>query len=199
MNRKFLYKAKRGVTKPFVATISVATCLLVISSLLASCVTTSVPKGIRPVTGFELNRYLGTWYEIARYDHRFERNLGEVSATYSLNDDGTVKVLNSGIYIEPSSKVGKRNSATGKAKFVGDRGTAHLKVSFFGPLYGSYIVFELDKENYQYSLVAGPNRKFLWILARTPTIDERLYQQLLETVEANGYDTSKLIRVEQAG
>ena len=115
------------------------------------------------------------------------------------DSDGTVKVLNSGIYIDSSSKAGERNSATGKAKFVGDKQTAHLKVSFFGPFYGSYIVFELDKENYQYSLVAGPNRKFFWMLARTPTIDEELYQQLLETAEANGYDTSKVIRVEQAG
>ena len=177
----------------------VATFLLATSLLLASCATTSIPEGIEPVKSFDLERYLGTWYEIARLDHRFERNLGEVTATYSLNDDGTVKVLNSGVYVEPSRKAGKRNTATGKARFVGDKGTAHLKVSFFGPFYGSYIVFELDKENYKYALVAGPNRKYLWILSREPVIDEELYRLLLETATRNGYDTSELIRVKQSG
>ncbi len=178
----------------FATNFFLASCLL-----LASCATTSVPQGIKPVNSFDLERYLGTWYEIARLDHRFERNLGDVSATYTLNEDGTVKVLNSGVYIEPSSKAGERNSATGKARFVGDKDIAHLKVSFFGPFYGSYIVFELDQENYEYALVAGPNRKYLWMLARTPVIDEELYQQLLGIAENNGYDTSKLIRVEQSG
>lgn len=175
------------------------TFVLTASLLLVSCATTSIPKGIQPVNSFDLERYLGTWYEIARLDHRFERNLGSVSATYTLNEDGTVKVLNSGIYVEPSSKSGERNTATGKALFVGDKGTAHLKVSFFGPFYGSYIVFELDQENYEYALVAGPNRQYLWMLARKPVIDEGLYQQLVDIAERNGYDTSKLIRVEQAG
>lgn len=173
--------------------------LLATCFFIASCGTTSVPDGIKPVQGFDLQRYLGTWFEIARLDHRFERNLGDVSATYSLNDDGTVKVLNSGVYVASSKKAGKRNSATGKAKFVGDRDTGHLKVSFFGPFYGSYIVFELDEDDYQFALVAGPNRKFLWMLARQPMIDEELYQRLLEVARSNGYDTDKLIRVEQNG
>lgn len=173
--------------------------VLTSSLLLVSCALTSVPKGIEPVASFDLDRYLGTWYEIARFDHRFERNLGNVTATYSLNEDGTVKVLNSGVYVELSSKAGERNTATGKARFVGDKGTAHLKVSFFGPFYGSYIVFELDRENYDYALVAGPNRKYLWMLSRKPVIDEELYQRLVEIAESNGYDTSKLIRVEQSG
>ncbi len=173
--------------------------LLLACAFITSCGTTSVPNGIQPVQGFDLQRYLGTWYEIARLDHSFERNLGDVSATYTLNDDGTVKVLNSGIYVEPSKKAGKRNSATGKAKFVGDRQTGHLKVSFFGPFYGSYVVFELDEDGYQYALVAGPSRKFLWMLARQPKIEEALYQRLLEVARNNGYDTDKLIRVEQSG
>jgi len=165
--------------------------------LSSGCATTGTPDGIEPVENFELDRYLGTWYEIARLDHRFERGLQNVSATYSLNDDGTVKVLNSGVYEETSRKAGKRNSATGKAKFVGEKNVAHLKVSFFGPFYGSYVVFELDQENYRYALVAGPSRKYLWLLARDPVIDETLYSELLTVADRNGYDTSKLIRVKQ--
>lgn len=163
--------------------------------LITSCVSTNPPKGIQAVADFELERYLGTWYEIARLDHKFERGLTNVTATYSLNGDGSVKVVNSGVRGPSLSKAGEREQATGKAKFVGPPDTGHLKVAFFGPFYGGYVVFALDKVDYNYSLVAGPNRKYLWVLARDPEMDESKYQELLATARDNGYDTDKLIRV----
>ena len=111
---------------------------LLILTALSAC--TGMPDGVEPVTGFDKSRYLGTWHEIARLDHSFERDLVDVKAEYSLRDDGAVRVINSGT----DSETGERKVAEGHAKFVGDDGTAHLKVSFFGPFYGSYIVFELS-------------------------------------------------------
>ncbi len=161
--------------------------------LLAGCGSTGAPKGIIPVANFELERYLGTWYEIARFDHKFERGLEQVSANYSLNTDGSVKVLNRGY----STSKSEWKEAVGKARFVKDSTTGHLKVSFFGPFYGSYIVFELDENNYEYAMVAGPDRSWLWILSRNPEIDPALYDSLLGIAADNGYDTSQLIRVKQ--
>jgi len=163
-----------------------------LASLLSACSSTGIPKGITPTAGFELNRYLGKWYEIARLDHKFERGLQSVTATYTLNDDGTVKVANSGV----STKTGKRDDAIGKAKFIGTNDVAHLKVSFFGPFYGSYIVYELDKENYEYALVSGPDRSYMWILSRTPTMAAARYESLLKIAKQNGFDTDALIKVE---
>ena len=161
--------------------------LLVLPLLLIGCV--GMPEGVEPVKGFELNRYLGKWYEIARLDHSFERGLDKVSAEYSMRKDGGVKVLNRGY----SEKKGKWQEATGRAYFVKDPATGFLKVSFFGPFYGSYIVFELDKEDYQYALVSGPDRSYLWLLARTPTIDDALKAKLLARAKEQGFDTDKLI------
>lgn len=161
--------------------------------LITGCASTGIPKGITAVSDFELDRYLGTWYEIARLDHKFERDLDKVSATYTLNDDGTVRVENKGI----SKSSGKEKTAVGRAKFVGDQDQAHLKVSFFGPFYGSYVVFELDKDDYQYALVAGPSRKYLWILSRTKTVSNEKFQSLMEIARENGYDTDLLIFVPQ--
>jgi len=158
--------------------------------ILSACSSTGTPKGITPTTGFELERYLGTWYEIARLDHKFERGLEGITANYALNKDGTVKVTNSGV----SVKTGKRKDAVGKAKFVGSNDTAHLKVSFFGPFYGSYVVYELDEE-YQYALVAGPDRSYMWILSRSPQMDAEQYEGLLKIAKDNGFDTDALIRV----
>ena len=172
--------------------------LLATCFFIASCGTTSVPDGIKPVQGFDLQRYLGTWFEIARLDHRFERNLGDVSATYSLNDDGTVKVLNSGVYVASSKKAGKRNSATGKAKFVGDRDTGHLKVSFFGPFYGDYIIFDLDKTDYSRAYISGGKDNYLWLLSRTPTITDSVRRDFLAKSEALGYETDSLIWVDHS-
>ena len=119
---------------------------------LAGC--TGVPEGITPVTGFQLERYLGKWYEIARLDHSFERGLSHVTAEYSMRPDGGVKVLNRGF----SAEKNRWKEAEGRAYFADGPGKGHLKVSFFGPFYGAYVILELDKENYQYSLLCGPDR-----------------------------------------
>jgi len=159
--------------------------------LLSGCV--GIPENVRPVDNFKLDRYLGKWYEIARLDHSFERGLSRVSAEYSLREDGGVRVLNRGY----SATDNKWKEAEGKACFVkgGDQG--YLKVSFFGPFYGSYIVFELDHDNYQYSLVSGPDISYLWILARTPQLKETTKSMLIAKAAALGFDTSKLIFVSQ--
>ena len=163
---------------------------VVIATLcLAGC--TGIPDGIEPVEDFELDRYLGTWYEIARLDHRFERGLSNVSAHYSMRDDGGVAVSNRG-YRERDAEW---DEAEGKAYFVGDSDVGRLKVSFFGPFYGGYNVFVLD-DDYQYAMVAGPDRSYLWILSRTPIIDNSLRDELvLEAVNA-GFDIEELIFVE---
>ena len=160
--------------------------------LLSAC--TGVPKGIEPVNGFELESYLGKWYEIARLDHRYERGLDNVSAEYSLREDDGVVVKNRGF----SQKTQEWEEAIGKAYFKGDPDTAHLKVSFFGPFYGSYVVFNLDKPDYQYAFVTSYNRKSLWFLSRTPVVSDDLYDEFLQQVTDLGFDISGLIRVDQS-
>jgi apolipoprotein D and lipocalin family protein len=152
---------------------------------------TGIPEGVDPVDNFELESYLGTWYEIARLDHKFERGLSNVTANYALRDDGGVDVLNRGYYAEK----GKWDEAEGKAYFIGDTGIGRLKVSFFGPFYGAYNIFELG-EKYEYAMVAGPDRSYLWILAREAPLPQATVEELLSKAEAAGYDTSKLIFVE---
>ena len=157
--------------------------------LLTGCV--GIPENVKPVENFKLESYLGKWYEIARLDHSFERGLSRVTAEYSLRDDGGLKVINRGY----SVKENKWKEAEGKAYFVRGSDQGYLKVSFFGPFYGSYIVFELDHENYQYSLVSGPDKSYFWILARTPQINETIKNVLIEKTAALGFDTSKLIHI----
>jgi apolipoprotein D and lipocalin family protein len=158
--------------------------------LLAGC--TGAPEGVEPVSGFELDRYLGTWYEIARLDHRFERGLSNVTATYSLRDDGGVKVINRGY----DSAAKEWDEADGKAYFVGDKDIGQLKVSFFGPFYGGYNVIALDKDDYQYSMVAGPDRSYLWILSRTPELDDAILDTLLSKAGELGFPLGELIMVD---
>ena len=157
--------------------------------LLAGCV--GKPDNVKPVDKFDSARYLGKWYEIARMDHSFERGLTNVTAEYSMRDDGGIKVVNRGY--NPAKKEGK--DAEGKAKFVGAPTVGYLKVSFFGPFYGSYVVFDLDRENYSYSLVSGPDKDYMWLLSRTPTMDAATKKRLLDKAQALGFDTSKLIHV----
>ena len=157
---------------------------------LAGC--TSVPEGVTPVTGFESERYLGTWYEIARFDHSFEDGLSRVTATYSKREDGGIRVLNKGY----DAATGEWDEAEGKAYFVSDETTGHLKVSFFGPFYASYVIVELDKDNYQYSLVTGPDRSYLWILARQPTLSQDVLDELLSKAKSLGYATDEFIWVD---
>ena len=156
---------------------------------------TSTPVNVAPVSGFESDRYLGTWYEIARLDHSFERGLSDVTANYSLRDDGGIKVLNRGCKADK----GKWDEAVGKAYFTDGKQTGQLKVSFFGPFYGKYIVFDLDKDNYSHAYISGGNTKYLWLLSRQPQVSDDIRNDFLAKSEAAGYDTSQLIWVEQDG
>lgn len=162
---------------------------LLLAVFISGCA--GIPENVRPVDNFELNRYLGAWYEIARLDHSFERGLTHVTAEYSMRDDGGVRVLNRGY----SAKDNAWKAVEGKAYFVEGADRGYLKVSFFGPFYGSYVVFGLDHEQYQYSLVSGPTKSYLWILARKPAMDEATKTMLIEKAQASGFDTSKLIFV----
>lgn len=168
--------------------------LLAITLLIASC-GGGKPENITPVEPFDVQRYLGTWYEIARLDHRFERGLSNVTAEYSLRDDGGIKVLNRGY----SEKEGKWNEAEGKAYFADRANTGHLKVSFWGPFYSSYVVFELDEINYQYAVISGSDKGYLWILARQPSIDPNVLEKLIAKAKALGFETEKLITVDHSG
>ncbi len=163
------------------------TCL---GALLVSC--TGMPDGVAPVTGFEVERYLGDWYEVARLDHRFERGLSDVSATYSRRADGGIDVLNRGY----DAAAGEWREAKGKAYPSGEPGEGRLKVSFFGPFYGGYNIIELDRESYRYSLVAGPDRSYLWILARSPALDDTIVRRLVARARELGFATDELIYVE---
>lgn len=145
------------------------------------------------VNDLDIEKYLGKWYELARYDHKFERDLVGVTATYSYREDGKLKVLNSGF---KNSLDGKRSEATGKAKIPDPNIPSKLKVSFFLFFYGDYFVLELDKD-YQWAVIGSSSDKYLWILSRTPKIDESLYNELLNKLSQRGYDVNKLIKVEQ--
>ena len=165
--------------------------LAICALMLCGCL--GMPKSVQPVTGFELNRYLGKWYEIARLDHSFERGLTQVAAEYRLRDDGGVQVLNRGF----SASANKWKEAEGKAYFVNGASEAYLRVSFFGPFYGSYVVFELDRENYQYAFVSGPSTKYLWLLARTPSVGPEVIEKFVQMSKARGFDTDGLIFLQQ--
>jgi apolipoprotein D and lipocalin family protein len=152
-----------------------------------------IPQGVEPVKDFEADRYLGKWYEIARLDHSFEHGLASVTAEYSLNKDGSIHVVNRGY----DKKSGKWKEAVGKAFFVKGNKTGFLKVSFFGPFYGAYVIFGLDNDAYQYSFVCGPDRDYLWLLSRTPDISSETKKRFIDEASRLGFDTRKLIYVEQ--
>lgn len=155
--------------------------------LLSGCL--GMPEGIQPVDNFDRQAYLGQWYEIARLDHSFERGLSHVTADYSPREDGGLRVINRGY----DASEGQWKSAEGKAYFTGDSQLAHLKVSFFGPFYSSYVVFELDRDGYQYAFVSGYNRNYLWLLARTPEVDDALLSRFVQRAKELGFDTQQLI------
>lgn len=157
-------------------------------ALLAGCA--QIPDGVQAVEGFDTQRYLGKWYEIARLDHRFERGLTNVTAVYTAREDGSIGVLNRGF--DPEK--GEWQQAEGRAKLAGAPGTAMLKVSFFGPFYGGYNVVDLDPD-YQLSLVSGPNRSYLWILARRPDPPRDAVDRIVKRAAELGFDTSELIFV----
>lgn len=150
----------------------------------------TIPKNAKPVENFDVNQYLGVWYEIARLDFRYERNLDNTSAQYQLDTKGNVIVLNSGYnYVK-----NEWTKADGLAKFREDTSVGALKVSFFGPFYSGYNVIALD-ENYRYALIAGKNLDYLWILAREKSIPDEVKSNYLKIAEEIGYDTSALIWV----
>lgn len=153
----------------------------------------SMPKRAKAVSDFKPKKYLGKWYEIARLNYRFEKNLNNVTADYSLNEDGSIKVLNKGYdYLNHQWR-----STTGKAVFRGDRSSGKLKVSFFGPFYSGYNVIALDPE-YRYALVAGNDLSYLWILSREKSIPTNVKNEYLKIAGAVGYDTTKLIWTEHS-
>ena len=165
--------------------------ILATALLLNGC--TGMPESVTPISEFELSRYLGTWYEIARLDHSFEEGLSEVTAQYSMREDGGVRVLNRGY----SQTEGQWEDAEGKAYFVNTPDEGYLKVSFFGPFYGSYVIFDLDRENYQYAFVSGPDLSYLWLLSRTPQVAPELLERFTSMAAERGFATDELIFVTQ--
>jgi apolipoprotein D and lipocalin family protein len=159
---------------------------------LVGCGAPAPPAGIQPVTGFELEPYLGTWHEIARLDHRFERGLEQVRAEYSLNPDGSVRVVNSGYH----SRKQKWKTATGRARFTGARDVGSLQVSFFRPFWAGYHVFALDPQ--RYALVTSGSSDYLWLLAREKSLPAELKSSLLATAAEAGFDTNALVWVNQS-
>ena len=163
--------------------------IILVATTVLGC--TGVPKGMKPVSEFDGPRYMGKWYEIARLDHFFERNLSNVSATYARDSAGVISVTNRGY----NEKTDKWKQIEGRARFIGDNTVGSLKVSFFGPFYGGYHVIALDKENYSYAMVAGPNLSYLWILSRSTSLDETILSDLTDKAAEWGFKTTELIVV----
>jgi len=170
--------------------------LILLTPLVSSCNAKSEKKvlNMETVKNVDLQRYVGKWYEIARFDHSFEKNLVGVTATYSFRDDGKIKVLNEGYKFTLD---GKHSKATGKAKVPDLKEPGKLKVSFFWFFYADYEILELDTVNYQYALIGGGSPDYLWILSRTPQMAPETYNMLLQKAKDRGYDLNKLIKVAQ--
>jgi len=147
------------------------------------------------VPSVDLERYLGTWYEIASYPAWFQRGCTAVTAEYSRRDDGLIRVVNS---CNQGSLDGKLKQSTGRAKVVEGSNNAKLKVSFFWPIWGDYWIIDLDPE-YRWAVVGVPSRKFLWILSRSRSMDEVLFQEIVGRLQAKGYDSAQLVRTLQPG
>jgi apolipoprotein D and lipocalin family protein len=157
--------------------------------ILNSC-SVGIPKGATAVQDFNADKYLGKWYEIARFDYKFEKDMDNVTATYSKNEDGNIRVENRGYnYVKKEWK-----ESVGEARFVNDPSEARLKVSFFKPIWAGYNVIDID-DNYQYALVVGNSVKYIWILSRTKEIPENIRQRFLEKAKSIGYNTDELIWV----
>ena len=167
-------------------------CSIVVAVLMTAC--TYLPEGVQPVRGFDVSRYMGTWYEVARLPNRFEKGLEQVTATYSQQDDGSVRVVNRGYDIARKEWRG----VAGRARFVGEPDVAALKVSFFGPFYGGYNVIDLDPE-YRYALVVGPNRSYLWILSREPSPPAAVIERLKRKAAELGFHTRDLVYLQHPG
>ncbi len=170
--------------------------MIILTAFLGACVHAQTSEALPPlktVPYVDVQKYLGKWYEIARYDQRFERGCVAATATYSLRSDGNLNVLNA---CHLNSIDGKVKSSTGLAVIVDKKTNAKLKVTFFWPFYGKYWIIDLGK-NYEYAVVGHPDRTYLWILSRTPQMDDGVYQGILERLQEQHYDTSKLIKPPQ--
>ena len=166
-----------------------ALCLL----LVGVCGCVHIPDGVVAVKGFDVQRYLGTWHEIARLDHSFEKGLINVTATYSLKEDGGLRVVNRGF----DPKLNRWKEVEGRAYFVSGPDLGRLKVSFFGPFYGGYNIIGIDERDYSYALICGNSRSYLWILARQPELSETVMASLITKAKTMGFDTRALIYVQQ--
>ncbi|MGG5210187.1 lipocalin family protein [Chryseobacterium sp. MIQD13] len=170
--------------------IAVPVTLGVLGLMIYNSYSAGIPKGATAVNNFDAKKYLGRWYEIARFDYKFEKNMDSVTAEYSGNPDGSIRVSNKGYdYLQ---KVWKES--IGEAKFVKDKTIGRLKVSFFKPIWAGYNVIDID-EDYQYALVAGNSLKYLWILSRTTSLPESIRQRFIEKARKIGYNTDDLIWV----
>jgi apolipoprotein D and lipocalin family protein len=154
---------------------------------------TGIPEGVTAVQGFDAKRFLGTWYEVARLDHGFEKGLNHVTAEYSLRDDGGLKVINKGF----DPKKGLWSESEAKAYFIETPDVGRLKVSFFGPFYGSYNIIDLDQKDYSWALVTGPSKNYLWMLSRSKTPDNAVMVHMVEKAKSLGFKLEKLIYVDQ--
>jgi len=170
--------------------IKMITSLILTTTAFSFLSCSTIPKGVVAVHPFDKSRYLGKWYEIARLDFRFERDLNNTTAEYSLNENGSIKVVNRGF----NYKTNEWKEAVGKAKFVHGDNTAMLKVSFFGPFYSGYNVIAIDND-YKYALIAGKNLEYLWILGRETSIPDDIKGKYLKIASEAGYNTSGLIWV----
>ncbi|WP_375749642.1 lipocalin family protein [Vibrio sp. HN007] len=157
--------------------------------VLTGCL--GMPENLKPVNEFDARQYMGKWYEVARLDHSFERGLSKVTAEYSLKEDGGISVINKGYSVEEESW----DQAEGRAYFVRSESEGYLKVSFFGPFYGSYVVFELG-DNYEYAFVSGPDNDYLWLLSRSPDVDESVKNRFLNLSNELGFKTENIIWVD---
>lgn len=163
----------------------------VISTVVSLFTGKTIPKGVKAIEHFDAKKYLGTWYEIARIDFKYEKNLNNTTATYSFNKDGSIKVINRGY----NYKTNTYKKSEGKALFVKDKNQGMLKVSFFGPFYAGYNVMAVD-DAYSHALVCGKNRDYLWLLCRQPAMYEAIQKRYLQLAADNGFDTSRLLWVE---
>ncbi len=170
--------------------IAIPVSLGIIGLLLLNSCSVGIPDGATAVKNFDSDKYLGKWYEIARFDYKFERNMDNVTANYSLNPDGSIKVQNQGYnYMKKEWK-----ESIGEARFVNDKSEARLKVSFFKPIWAGYNVIDID-DNYQNALVVGNSTKYIWILSRDKKMPESIKERFLAKAQKLGYDTNALIWV----
>ena len=168
--------------------------LVILMAIFVSLAAAAADRApLEVVDSVDLDRYLGTWYEIASYPAWFQRDCTAVTAEYGLRDDGLISVVNS---CRKGSLDGKLKRSKGRAKVVDSDTNAKLKVSFFGPFWGDYWIIDLDPD-YQWAVVGVPSRKYLWILSRSPVMDEALYRDILSRLPAAGYDPALLDRTEQ--